>query len=208
MAKKAAKSEQDDMDFSIGLPASGSSEVITARKAGGISDLQLSISPRTTKPAIALRNLAKAINVALKMDFIETDLDWVYKVARVRKGQLHIIHKDYIGLGDGIFASFGKAIRSFRLTLAGPDAASPEGKEWITKHGKAPLSGMISLVGRKLDLLQEFEDMAPLYVQQTLDRLEAKRIIKDWHRNEWQIKTTVIGLDVILTPLAEDEDEE
>ena len=181
--------------------------VITARKAGGISDLEMSISPRTQKPALALRNLAKAMNVALKMDFIETDLDWVYRVARVYKGQLKIVHKDYIGLGDGLFASLGKTLRSFRLTLQGPDAASPEGKKWIAKHGQSSFSGVINLVGRKLDLLQEFEDMVPLYVQQTLDRLEAKRIITDWHRNEWKIETTTIGMDVVMTPLQEDEEE-
>ncbi len=33
-------------------------------------------------------------------------------------------------------------------------------------------------------MLQEFEDKVPFYVEQTLDRLEAKRIIRDWNRNE------------------------
>ncbi|MBT5021145.1 hypothetical protein OAH05_01875 [bacterium] len=204
--KKAASSSEEEMDFSIGLPADADKEVITARKAGGLTDLDMSISPRSNKPSIALRNLAKAMNIALKVDFIETELDRIYKVARVRKGQLHVIHKDYIGLGDGLFASVGKTIRSFRLTVKGPDAGSLEGEEWIKEHGKSSFSGIINLVGRKLDLLQEFEDKVPHYLEQTLDRLEAKRIITDWHRNEWKIETTTIGLDILLTPLIEDEE--
>ena len=55
-------------------------------------------------------------------------------------------------------------------------------------------------------LLQEYEDKVPFYVEQTLDRLEAKRIIRDWNRNEWKIETTIIGLDIIMTPLLDDED--
>ena len=198
-------SSESDMGFAIGLPANRDNQVITARKAGELTDLDMSISPRTQKPAIALRNLAKAMNIALQIDFIETELDRVYKVARVRKGELHIIHKDYIGLGDGIFTSVGKAIRSFRLTFHGPDAGSPEGEAWIKEHGTSSFSGMINLIGRKLDLLQEFEDKVPHYVEQTLDRLEAKRIITEWNRNEWKIETTTIGLDVIMTPVLADD---
>lgn len=196
-----------DVEFSIGLPSGQAKDVITARQAGGLTDLDMSISPRSNKPEIALRNLAKAMNIALKVDFIETELDRIYKVARVHKGQLHVIHKDYIGLGDGLFASFGKAIRSFRLTVKGPDAGSLEGEEWISKHGESSFSGMINLVGRKLDLLQEFEDKVPHYVEQTLDRLEAKRIITDWHRNEWKVSTTTIGMDILMTPVLVDVEE-
>ncbi len=195
----------DDFGFAIGLPTRPEKEVITARQAGGITDLDLSISPRTNQPGIALRNLAKAMNIALKIDFIETELDRVYKAARVYRGQLHVLHLDYIGLGDGLFASFGKTIRSFRLTFLGPDAGSPEGQAWIEAHGIAPVSGLFNLIGRKLNMLQEFEDKVPFYVEQTLDRLEAKRIIKDWNRNEWKIETTLIGLDIIMTPVLEDE---
>lgn len=206
MKKTPATSPVSDsgMEFSIGLPAEASKEVITARQAGGLTDLDMSISPRSNPPAVALRHLAKAMNIALKIDFIETELDRVYKVARVHKGQLHVVHKDYIGLGDGLFASLGKTIRSFRLTIQGPDAASPEGEAWIAKHGESSVGGLMNLVGRKLDLLQEFEDKVPHYLEQTLDRLEAKRIITDWHRNEWKIETTVIGLDIIMTPLTSD----
>ena len=145
------------------------------------------------------------MNIALKLDFIETELDRVYKAARVYKGELRVLHLDYIGLGDGVLASIGKTIRSFRLTFQGPDAGSPEGQQWIELHGTSPVVGVFNLIGRKLNILQEYEDKVPYYVEQTLDRLEAKRIIKDWHRNEWKIETTAIGLDVIMTPLLEDE---
>ncbi len=196
--------QADDIGFSIGLPTRPEREVVTARQAGGITDLDMSISPRTNKPAIALRNLAKAMNIALQLDFIETDLDRVYKAARVQHGRLQVLHLDYIGLGDGIFASIGKSIRSVRLTFQGPDAGSPEGQQWIEHHGTAPVSGFFNLIGRKLNMLQEFEDKVPFFVEQTLDRLEAKRVIKDWNRNEWSIETTLIGLDIIMTPVLDD----
>ena len=210
MAKQDPGARSDDeMDFAIGLSpeTGGEADVITARKAGGLTDMDMSISPRQNAPKVALRNLAKALNIALKLDFIETELDRVYKVARVRKGTLQIIHKDYIGLGDGILASMGKSIRSFRLTLSGPDAGSPEGERWIEEHGSSSFSGLVNLLGRKLNLLQEYEDKVPFYVEQTLDRLEAKRIVTDWHRNEWKIETTLIGLDVIMTPLLQDAED-
>lgn len=205
MPRKPTQSTSQNLDFSIGLPPGTDREVITARKAGDLTDLEMSISPRSNSPAIALRNLAKGMNIALKIDFIETELDRVYKVARVRKGELQIIHKDYIGLGDGLFASMGKTLRSFRLTFRGPDAGSPEGEAWIEKHGSSSFTGLTNLIGRKLNLLQEFEDKVPFFVEQTLDRLEAKRIITDWHRNEWKIETTTVGLDVIMTPVLSDE---
>lgn len=201
MAKR--KTEQhspDDLDFAIGLTGESGEKPITARKAGGLSDLELCISPALTKPAIALRNLAKALNLALKTDFLETDLDEIYKAARVRNGTVQILHKDYFGLGDGVMASFGKAVKSFQLTLQGPDAASLEGKAWIEKYGKSPVSGIFNLLGRKLNLLQEFEDKVPDYVEQVLDRLEAKKVIVNWNRNDWEIQTTLVGLDVIIRP--------
>ena len=98
------------LDLAIGVPAGGDGEV-TARMAGGLVDMNLSISPRQNPVPVALRNLAKAINLALKNDFLETDLDGIYKVARVWKGQVQIMHKDYIGLGDGLFASVGRRSR-------------------------------------------------------------------------------------------------
>ena len=57
------------------------------------------------------------------------------------------------------------------------------------------------MIGRKLNLLQEYEDKVPMYVQLTLDRLEARRIISDWHRQEWKITTSLVGLDALLEPI-------
>jgi hypothetical protein len=201
MAKRQSKTNSpDDLDFSIGLTGEAGRHPVTARKAGGLTDMELCISPVLTKPAIALRNLAKALNVALKTDFLETDLDEIYRAARVRKGTVQILHRDYFGLGDGVLATVGKTLKSFQLTLRGPDAASLEGEAWIKQHGRSPITGILNLLGRKLNLLQEFEDKVPEYVEQTLDRLEAKRMIVNWHRNEWEIQTTLVGLDVIITP--------
>lgn len=194
-------SPKDDLDLAVGVTPGAAKEVITARKAGGITDLDLSISPRLQDVHLALENVAKAMNVALKTDFVETELDRIYKVARVRNGAVHVIHKRFIGLGDGLFATIGKSLRSIRLTFEGPDPASPEGEKRVLEQGTSAVAGVFNLLGRKLDLLQEFEDMVPHYVEQTLDRLEAKRIIKDWHRTDWKIETTSIGLDVIMTPV-------
>ncbi len=196
MSKK--RSGRDD-NFDFAIPMSGGKSV-TARRAGDVTDLELCVSPTEVKVPIALRHMAKAINLALKYDFIETSLDGVYRASRVRDGCVHIMHSDYFGLGDGIMASFGKAAKSFALTLKGPDPASPEGKKWIKQHGGGSLRGVLNLVGRKLDLLQEFEDKVPTYVEQLLDRLEAKKIVTHWNRDEWNIETTVVGLDVIMKP--------
>jgi hypothetical protein len=196
-----AESEQPPQQGNLGFAEPAGSEPITARKAGDIADLLLCISPTRVAVPVALRNLAKALNLALKSDFIETPLDGVCRAARVQKGIVEVLHKDYIGLGDGIFAAIGKGAKSFSLTMKGPDAASPEGQEWIKQHGGGPLRGVLNLLGRKMNLLQEFEDKVPVYVEQTLDRLEAARVLTDWNRNEWQITTTVIGLDVLICPL-------
>jgi hypothetical protein len=203
MAKPERTEQQGGMDFSIGLSNPQTKDPITARKAGDIADLLLCISPARQEVPRALRNLAKALNLALKSDFIETPLDGVYKASRVRNDMVEILHRDYIGLGDGIFASMGKAAKSFCLTMRGPDAASPEGRAWIKEHGGGAVGGVFNLLGRKMNLLQEFEDKVPVYVEQTLDRLEAARVVTDWHRNEWQISTTVIGLDVLIRPIGE-----
>ena len=151
--------------------------------------------------------MAKAINLALLTDFLETELDNVYKGARVRKGTVQILHQDYIGLGDGFFAQVGKLNKSFQLTLKGPDAASPEGKKLIKENKGGMISGIFDLLGRKLNLLQEYEDKVPVYLGQTLDRLEAKRIITEWNSDEWLIETSTIGLDVMMTPVSEEKPE-
>ena len=203
MAKPDQTTQQDDVHFAIGLTKQSGGGPITARKAGDIADLQLCVSPVRQPVAMALRNMAKALNLALKSDFIETPLDDVYRASRVHDGMVQILHRDYIGLGDGVFASLGKAAKSFCLTMRGPDAASPEGQAWIQAHGGGALGGVLSLLGRKMNLLQEFEDKVPVYVEQTLDRLEAARVVTDWHRNEWRISTTLIGLDVLIRPADE-----
>lgn len=208
-AKKSPKQNRkatDDFQLAVAVSSDTNSGKVTARKAGGISDFDLNVSPQSVSRTKALRHLAKAINIALKADYLETELDRVYKGARVYKGRVQIMHRDYIGLGDGFFAQIGRTIKSFRLTFRGPDSGSPEGEAWIAEHGNSSFSGVLNLVGRKLNMIQEFEDKLPIYVEQMLDRLEAQRIIRNWHRNEWIINTTTIGLDVLLEPNLDSEE--
>lgn len=200
MGKEPSPGSQNDVSFAFGLSAEMADRTVTARKAGELTDLMLCISPTQKSPAVALKNLAKAMNLAIQDDFLETPLDRVYRVARVKDGSVRILHKDYIGLGDGVFAAIGKTAQSFRLTLQGPDPASPEGQQWIKEHGGGPLGGILNLVGRKLNLLQEFEDKVPAFVEQTLDRLEARGVITHWNRDEWEITTTLIGLEIVIKP--------
>jgi hypothetical protein len=184
----------------VGVSAPGKGTV-TARKAAGLFDMKLPVSPTAIPVDKALQNMAKAINIAFESDFLETELEDVYKAARVRKGAVEILHGDYIGLGDGVFAEVGKLAKSLQLTLRGPDPASPEGKKLIEQHGRRTLRGVVNFLGRKLDILQEFEKKVPTYVQQMLDRLEATNLITGWNRSEWDIRTKYIGLDVIMTPV-------
>lgn len=185
----------------FGMAALAGKEKITARIAGEMDDMHLPVSPSSVSIKEALRNMAKAINLALKSDFIESDLDLVYKASRVRDQQVEVLHHEYIGLGNGLFAKIGKMARSFSLTLRGPDPGSPDGEKWYKKHGSSPIRGVMDLIGRKLNLIREFEEMAPIYLQQMLDRLEAKRFVEGWNRDEWKISTTNIGLDLILRPI-------
>lgn len=207
MAKQPGKTAQASSVQDLGLSVAVSSPTgnVTARKAGTITDLELCISPKKVPVARALQNLAKSVNLALKSDFIETELDKVYKGARVYRGTVQVLHEDYIGLGDGVFAKLGKTAKSFQLTLRGPDAGSPDGKEWIAEHGGGAIGGLFNLMARKLDLLQEFEDQVAVYTEQMLDRLEGAKIITDWHREEWDITTTFVGMDIILTPHSAEE---
>jgi hypothetical protein len=174
---------------------------ITVRQAGGLHDMRLPVSPRAVPLAKALQNLAKAVNLALTQEFLETPLDEVYVSARVRKGTVEIMQADYFGLGDGFFAAIGKVGRSIQLTFRGPDPASPEGRKRFEKQGHSVLYGIFDLIGRKLNLLQEFEDQVPTYVEQMLDRLEGANMISGWSREDWEISTKVIGLDVVISPL-------
>jgi hypothetical protein len=198
---ESGKSGKDvNVVMGVGAGASGAGTV-TVRKAGGLHDLRLPVSPRAVPVARALQNLAKAINVAFDGDFLENELESVYKGARVYKGAVEILHGDYIGLGDGVFAKIGRLASSIQLTFKGPDAASPQGKKLLAERGKRRIGGLFNFLGRKLDLVQEYEDMVPTYVEQLLDRLDATKIITGWDRAEWEIRTRNIGLDVILTPI-------
>ena len=195
-----------DMNVVVGVAAGaggggGWGDVVTARKAGGLVDMKLPVSPTSTSLNECLENMAKAINLALQSDFLETELERVYSVARVSRGKVQVLHRDYIGLGDGILAKVGKAARSIQLTLRGPDPASPEGKAALRRGESGSVKGLFNLIGRKLDLLQEFEDKVPMFVEQMLDRLEAARMIQGWNRTEWTIETATIGLDISISPV-------
>lgn len=192
-----------DVNLVLGVSAAPGRELVTARKAGGIADMRLPVSPLVVPLRLALQNMAKAINLAFQADFLETELEKVYKAARVYKGRIEIQHKDYIGLGDGMFAKVGKMGRSIQLTFRGPDPVSPEGQELLKTKAGGTISGLLNLILRKFDLTPEFEDMVPTYVEQMLDRLEAAHMIVGWSRCEWEISTTLIGLDVLITPVKE-----
>jgi hypothetical protein len=181
---------------------SGESGTVTARKAGGLRDMSLEVNPAKVGVKAALQHLAKAVNIAFQTDFGENYLESVYQAAIVRRDQVHIIHREYFGFGDNWFGQFGRLIRSMQLTLEGPDPASPEGQQWIIDKGPSTIRGLFSLIGRKLDLIAEYEDRVPAYVEQMFDRLEASGIILGWDRNDWEIWTTKIGLDIRIAPKA------
>lgn len=198
-----SKNVQPKLTISAGpvINTAGPSGGVTARVAAGLQDMKLPISPRQVPVRTALQNLAKAINISFEGDFLENELEGVFKSARIKDGAVEIQHEEYIGLGDGILANIGKVGRSLVLTLRGPDPASPEGEKAFKEKGYRPVSGLLNLVGRKLNLLQEFEKQLPSYVQQLLDRLEAANMIVGWNRDEWTITTKVIGLDVVIRPV-------
>ena len=178
----------------------GEGGTVTARKAGGLRDMALEVNPRKVGVKAALQHLAKAVNIAFQTDFGENYLESVYQAAIVRRDQVHIIHREYFGFGDNWFGQFGRLIRSLQLTLEGPDPASPEGQQRIIDKGPSTIRGIFSLIGRKLDLVAEYEDRVPAYVEQMFDRLEASGIILGWDRNNWEIWTTQIGLDIRIAP--------
>ncbi len=182
--------------------AAGPSEggTVTARQAGGLRDMAMVVDPRKVGVKAALQHLAKAVNIAFQTDFGENYLESVYQAAIVRRGEVHIVHKEYFGFGEGWFSQFGYLVRSLQLTLEGPDPASPEGQKRIAEKGPATIRGLLSLIGRKLDLVAEYEDRVPAYVEQMFDRLEASGIILGWDRSDWEIWTTRIGLDIRIAP--------
>ena len=78
---------------------------------------------------------------------------------------------------------------------------SPEGQKLIAEKGPSTIRGLFNLLGRKLDLVAEFEDRVPAYVEQMFDRLEASGIIVGWDRDDWEISTSTIGLNIRITPV-------
>ena len=193
-----------DVPISVAIAAGSSNGgTVTARKAGGLRDMALSVNPRDVGVKAALQHLAKAVNIAFQADFGENFLESVYQAAIVRRGEVNIVHKEYFGFGDSWFSQFGRLIRSMELTLDGPDPASPEGQKRLAEKGPSTIRGILNLIGRKLDLVAEYEDRVPAYVEQMFDRLEASGIILGWDRNDWDIWTTRIGLDIRIAPRQE-----
>ncbi len=192
-----APSAANDMPLSVAVPAdAGRAGTVTARKAGGLRDMGLNVDPRQVGLQAALQHLAKAVNIAFQTDYGENYLESVYQAAIVRRGEVNIIHNEYFGFGDNWFGQFGRLVRSLELTLEGPDPASPEGQQQIAEKGPRSIRGILNLIGRKLDIIAEYEDRVPAYVEQMFDRLEASGIIVGWDRNDWEIWTTTIGLDI------------
>jgi hypothetical protein len=187
------------LGLGVAIAAEGSGGTITARRAGTLRDLSLEVDPKKVGVRAALQHLAKAVNVAFQTDYGENELESVYQAAIVRNGELRIVHKEYFGFRDTWFSQFGKLLRSLQMTLEGPDPASPEGQSRIAEKGPATIRGLLNLVGRKLDLVAEYEDRVPAYVEQMFDRLEASGIVVGWQRDDWEIRTTAIGLDIVVT---------
>ena len=190
-------------DMSIGV-AVGAGEAgggaVTARRAGGLRDTALEVSPGKVGVGAALQHLAKSINIAFQSDYGENYLEAVYQAAVVRKGEIVIIHREYFGFRETWFGQLGMLLRSMSLTMSGPDPASPEGQRRIAEKGPATIRGLLNVMGRKMDLVPEFEDRVPAYVEQMLDRLEASGIIVGWSRDDWEIWTTSVGLNIKIAP--------
>ena len=198
-------------DLSLGVAVSADTPgggTVTARKAGGLRDMGMDVDPDVVGIRGALQHLAKAINIAFQTDYGENYLEVVYQAAVVRNNQIHIIHREYFGFGDNWFAQLGMLLRSMQLTLEGPDPASPEGQKRLAEKGPATIRGIFNLLGRKMDLVSEFEDRVPAYVEQMFDRLEASGIIVGWDRDHWEIDTTAVGLDIRIRPKGEGQDDE
>ncbi len=189
------------MPMSVAISTTpGAGGTVTARRAGELRDMRLEVDPREVGVQAALQHLAKAVNIAFQTDFGENFLESVYQAAILKRGEVHIVHREYFGFGDSWFSQFGRLLRSLSLTLDGPDPASPEGQARIRERGPSSIRGILSLVGRKLDLVAEYEDRVPAYVEQMFDRLEGSGIITGWNRDDWEIWTTRIGLDIRIGP--------
>lgn len=188
-------------DMSLGVAvAGGGGETVTARKAGGLRDMALDVDPDSVGLNAALQHLAKAVNIAFQTDYGENYLESVYQAAIVRNGEVRVVHREYFGFGTTWLGQFGMLLKSLQLSIAGPDPASPEGTKRYQEKGPATIRGLLNVVGRKLDLVPEFEDRVPAYFAQMLDRLEAIGIIVGWDRQDWQVTTTRVGLDIRIIP--------
>ncbi len=195
----ASPAPASDLGLGVAVSAEGGG-VVTARRAGGLRDMSLEVDPKTAGIKAALQNLAKAINIAFQTDYGENYLEAVYQAAIVRRGEIQVVHKEYFGFKDNWFGQLGRLFRSIGLTLQGPDPASPEGQRRIAENGPSTIRGLLNLFGRKLDLVAEYEDRVPAYVEQMFDRLEASGIIVGWDRDDWEIRTTGIGLNIRISP--------
>lgn len=193
-----------EVNLAVAVAANADSGTVTARKAGSLRDMSMDVDPERVGVKAALQHLAKAVNIAFQTDYGENYLESVYQAAVVLKGEIRVIHREYFGFQPTWFGQFGRLIRSLQLTLDGPDPASPEGQKRIAEKGPASIRGILNLIGRKLDLVAEFEDRVPAYVEQMFDRLEASGIIVGWDREDWDICTTNIGLDIRISPRAPD----
>jgi hypothetical protein len=202
----SSPSASGDVSLGVAVSADAGGGTVTARKAGGLRDMVMEVDPDEVGIKAALQHLAKAVNIAFQTDYGENYLEAVYQAAIVRNGEIHIIHKEYFGFRESWFGQLGMLIRSMQLTLEGPDPASPEGQKRISEKGPSTIRGLFNLLGRKLDLVAEFEDRVPAYVEQMFDRLEASGIIVGWDRDDWDITTTTIGLNIRITPRPRDQD--
>ena len=188
-----------DLNLGVAVEAEGRG-VVTARRAGGLRDMALDVDIRRVGVPAALQHMAKAINIAFQSDYGENWLESVYQAAIVRRGTIHVVHREYFGFGDSWFGQLGMMFRSLSLSAEGVDPASPEGRQQIAQKGPATIRGLLNLVGRKLDLVTEYEDRVPAYVEQMFDRLEASGIIVGWDRGQWDITTTRVGLNILISP--------
>ena len=204
----AGPGASNDVNLGVAVAADGSGGVVTARRAGGLRDMALGVDPLRVGVPAALQNMAKAINIAFQTDYGENYLESVYQAAIVRRGEIIVVHKEYFGFGDSWFGQLGMLLRSMQLSMDGPDPASPEGQRRIAEKGPATIRGLLNLVGRKLDLVAEYEDRVPAYVEQMLDRLEASGTLVGWDRSKWDIGTTRIGLDIRIAPKHDESQDE
>ena len=198
-APPAGPSAPGDVGVAVAAEA-GAGGVVTARRAGGLRDMALQVDPDVIGIKGALQHLAKAVNIAFQTDYGENYLEAVYQAAIVRRGEVQIVHKEYFGYRDTFFGQFGMLLKSMKMSFEGVDPASPEGQERISEGKGSTIRGLLNFFGRKLDLVSEFEDRVPAYVEQMFDRLEASGIITGWDRDDWAITTTRIGLNIQISP--------